>query len=177
MGDLRSSLFDQAGNAWLLAGSTDKAVASFQAALALSAKDPDIYADLARAEAMRADWPAVESDLNAALAIHPKDANLLVLRASARHAQNSLGDARADVEAALALSPGNAEALVERGTIKRDFGDFSGARADFNAALKNNPAGETANAARRNIAALDAASRALSQHGRGSKAGAANKKK
>ena len=55
-GNLRASLFDQAGNAWLLAGDAAHAVTSFQAALALSASDPDLYADLARAEAMRMDW-------------------------------------------------------------------------------------------------------------------------
>ena len=114
MGALRPSLFDQAGNAWMLAGDTGKAITSFQSALALSASDADIYGDLARAQAMQADWPAVESDLNAALAIQPRRPDLLVLRASARHAQNHIADARADVEAALAAfaarcrSPGGA---------------------------------------------------------------------
>ena len=160
VGDLRPSLFDQAGNAWMLQGETGKAVASFQAALALSASDPDLYADLARAQAMQADWPEVESDLNAALAINPKRADLLVLRASARHAQNRTADARADVEAALKLVPKNAEAMVERGSIRRDSGDWAGARQDFQAALALNPAAETEDAAKRNIAALDAASKA-----------------
>ena len=44
-----------------------RAVASFSAALALSANDADLYADLARAQAMRKAWSEVESDLNAAL--------------------------------------------------------------------------------------------------------------
>jgi tetratricopeptide (TPR) repeat protein len=154
MGPLRPSLFDQAGNAWMLAGETGKAITSFQSALALSAIDADIYADLASAQAMQSDWPAVESDLNAALAIEPKRVDLLVLRASARHAQNHIGEARVDAEAAVALSPRNGEALVERGALKRDSGDLKGARADFQAALASNPAAETADAAQRNIAAL-----------------------
>ena len=160
MGPLRPALFDQAGNAWMLAGDTGKAITSFQSALALSANDADLYGDLARAQAMQADWPAVESDLNAALAIQPKRADLLVLRASARHAQNRIADARADAEAALALSPHNGEVLVERGAIKRDSGDLKGARADFQAVLASNPSAATADAARRNIAALDAAAKA-----------------
>jgi tetratricopeptide (TPR) repeat protein len=159
MGALRPSLFDQAGNAWMLAGDTGKAITSFQSALALTAGDADIYGDLARAQAMQADWPAVESDLNAALAVAPRRSDLLVLRASARHAQNHIADARADVEAALALSAHDGEALVERGAIKRDSGDLKGARLDFQAALAANPAAETADAARRNIAALDAAAK------------------
>jgi tetratricopeptide (TPR) repeat protein len=157
MGEFRPSLFDQAGNAWMLQGEIGKAVASFQAALVLSAGDADLYADLARAQAMQADWPEVESDLNAALAINPKRADLLVLRASARHAQNRVADARADVETALKLAPKNAEAMVERGSIRRDSGDWTGARQDFQAALTLNPAAETEDAARRNLAALDMA--------------------
>jgi regulator of sirC expression with transglutaminase-like and TPR domain len=109
---------------------------------------------------MQADWPEVESDLNAALAINPKRADLLVLRASARHAQNRTADARADVEAALKLAPKNAEAMVERGSIRRDGGDWIGARQDFQAALALNPTAETEDTAKRNIAALDAASKA-----------------
>lgn len=159
MGPLRPALFDQAGNAWMLGGDTGKAITSFQAALALSANDADIYADLARAQAMQADWPAVEADLNAALALQPKRADLLVLRASARQAQNHIADARADVEKALTLSPHSGEALVERGALRRDSGDFKGARADFQAALASRPSAETGDAARRNIAALDAATK------------------
>jgi tetratricopeptide (TPR) repeat protein len=145
----------------MLAGDTGKAIASFQSALALSAGDADTYGDLARAQAMQADWPAVESDLNAALVIAPNRPDLLVLRASARHAQNHIADARADVEAALALSSRDGEALVERGALKRDSGDLKGARADFQAALETGPSAETADAARRNIAALDAMAKTL----------------
>jgi tetratricopeptide (TPR) repeat protein len=159
MGALRPQLFDQAGNAWMLAGDTGKAVASFQSALALSASDPDLYADLARAQAMDDDWPAVESDLNAALAIQPRRPDLLVLRASARDAQNRFADARSDAEAALQIAPRSPDALVERGSIERDMGELKTARADFLAAMTLNPSGETRDAAQRNLAALDAAAK------------------
>jgi tetratricopeptide (TPR) repeat protein len=157
MGALRPQLFDQAGNAWMLAGEISKAVASFQAALVLSPGDADLYGDLARAQAMQADWGAVESDLNAALAISPRRSDLLVLRASARHAENHIADAKADIETSLSLSPKNPDALVERGSIRRDSGDFKGARADFQAALALKPPAQTEDAARRNLAALDMA--------------------
>jgi tetratricopeptide (TPR) repeat protein len=157
LGDLRAQIFDQAGNAWILAGNTGKAIVSFQAALTLSANDADLYADLARAQAMQDDWPEVESDLNAALAIQPRRADLLVLRASARSAQNRFIEARSDIEAALRLSPKNPEAIMERGSIKRDSGDLKGARADFQAALTMNPSAATREEAQRNIAALDIA--------------------
>jgi tetratricopeptide (TPR) repeat protein len=157
MGDLRPELFDQAGNAWLLAGETGKAIVSFQTALTLSANDPDLYADLARAQAMQSDWAAVEADLNAALALQPKRADLLILRASARSAQNHFAEARSDVDAALQLSPRNADAMMERGSIKRDSGDLKGARADFQTALSLSPSAETRAQAQRDLAILDEA--------------------
>jgi tetratricopeptide (TPR) repeat protein len=162
MGELRPSLFDQAGNAWMLQGEISKAVGSFQAALVLSTGDADLYADLARAQAMQADWGEVESDLNAALAINAKRPDLLLLRASARHAQNHIADAKADIEASLNLSPKNPDALVERGSIRRDSGDFKDARADFQAALALKPPAQTEDAARRNLAALDVAEKTAS---------------
>ena len=101
----RAALYDQAGNAWLLAGDGARAVQSFSAALALSARDPDLFADLARAQAMRHDWHEVDLDLNAALQLSPRRADLLVLRASARRALQHFAEANADVELALKLKP------------------------------------------------------------------------
>jgi tetratricopeptide (TPR) repeat protein len=134
--EFRVALFDQAGNAWLLAGDGAGAVQSFSGALALSAGDPDLFADLARAQAMRRDWHEVDLDLNAALQLSPRRADLLVLRASARRALKRYEDSRADIEAALKLKPGDGSALVERGLLRRQLGDIGGARRDFEAALK-----------------------------------------
>jgi tetratricopeptide (TPR) repeat protein len=132
----RVALYDQAGNAWLLAGDGARAVQSFSGALALSAGDPDLFADLARAQAMRHDWPEVILDLNAALQLSPRRPDLLVLRASARRALKRYQDANADIEAALKLKPGDGDALVERGLLRRQLGDLGGARRDFEAVLK-----------------------------------------
>jgi tetratricopeptide (TPR) repeat protein len=156
MGNLRATAFDQAGNAWMLAGDAGKAVASFSAALALSANDPDLYADLARARAMRKDWRETEADLNAALALDPKRADLLVLRASARDAQRKWTAARADTDQALKLKPSSPEALVERGEIDRHIGDMAQARRDFESVLKLTSNGESAEAARQALEELNA---------------------
>lgn len=152
MGALRATVFDQAGNAWMLAGSAKKASASFSAALALSANDPDLYADLARAQAMLKQWGEVEADLNAALALAPKRADLLVLRASARDALGKLVQARDDANAALKLDPKSVEALIQRGEIERDAGDLGAARRDFEAAIKRG--GKSAAAARQALSDL-----------------------
>jgi tetratricopeptide (TPR) repeat protein len=132
----RTALYDQAGNAWLLAGDGARAVQSFSAALALSAGDADLFADLARAQAMRRDWNEVDMDLNAALQLSPRRADLLVLRASARRALKRYDEAKLDIDAALKLKPGDGNALVERGLLRRQLGDIGGARRDFQNALK-----------------------------------------
>src|ERR1700761_1788578 len=149
----RTALYDQAGNAWLLAGDGAHAVQSFQAALTLSAGDADLFADLARAHAMRHDWHEVDLDLNAALQLSPHRPDLLVLRASARRALQHYAEARADIELALKLKPGDGGALVESGLLRKQLGDLNGARRDFQAALKT-ASGETAAAARENLQAL-----------------------
>jgi tetratricopeptide (TPR) repeat protein len=149
----RAALYDQAGNAWLLAGDAAHAVQSFQAALALSAGDADLFADLARAQAMRHDWHEVDLDLNAALQLAPHRADLLVLRASARRALQHYAEADADIELALRLRPGDGDALVERGLLRKQLGDLNGAKRDFEAALKT-ASGETAAQAKENLEAL-----------------------
>lgn len=133
----RAALFTQAGNAWLLAGNGAKAVQSLSAALALSAGDADLYADLARAHAMRRSWQEADQRLGSALQLAPRRADFLVLRASARRALKRYADARVDIEAALKLKPGDGEALVERGLLRQQLGDLGGARRDFQAALKS----------------------------------------
>jgi tetratricopeptide (TPR) repeat protein len=151
--EFRVSLFDQAGNAWLLAGDGARAVRSFSNALTLSAGDADLFADLARAQAMIKNWHEVDLDLNAALTLSPRRADLLVLRASARRALAHLDEARVDIETALKLKPGDSDALVERGLLRKQIGDLGGARRDFQAALKNG-SGSAAASAKQNLDAL-----------------------
>ncbi len=132
---LRSEILSQAGNAWLLAGDAKSADASFASALTLNPRDPDTFADVARAKAALQDWVGAESHLTAALKISPQRADLLILRASARHALGHTVEARADLERALDIRPGMPEALLERGSLKQEGGDIAGARADWEAAL------------------------------------------
>ena len=151
--EFRVALYDQAGNAWLLAGDGAKAVQSLSGALTLSAGDADLFTDLARAQAMVRNWHEVVLDLNAALQINPRRADLLVLRASAKRALRQYADARADIDAALKIKPGDGDALVESGLLRRQVGDVGGARRDFQAALKTG-AGPAAAQAKENLDAL-----------------------
>lgn len=151
----RAEIFDQAGNAWLLAHRPDAAELSLSQALNLAPGDPDILTDRARAKAMRKDWSGADADLTAALARSPGRADLLVLRASARRAAGRTKDAGADIESALHLRPDYDEALLERGAIKFDAGDKAGARADWQKILAVAPDGAAAKAARRNLGAIE----------------------
>ncbi|MGZ5923133.1 MAG: tetratricopeptide repeat protein [Rhizomicrobium sp.] len=162
---MRTALFDQAGNAWLLANKPDSAIASFSAALAIDPSDADLLSDRARASAMKKSWARAESDLSAALLVDPARADLLVLRGSARHAMGRKADARADYERALKLHPGFVDALVERGTMKFESGDTVGARVDWNQVVSTSPNSAAADVARQHLADTEATAPAPGNNG------------
>jgi tetratricopeptide (TPR) repeat protein len=149
-----AELYDQAGNAWLLARRPSDANSSFSAAIALLPGDPDLLADRARAYAMAVNWRAADTDLTAALAKSPNRADLYVLRASARHAAGDKIDARADIDQALRVQPGNADALEERGELKMEAGDSAGAKNDWQMVIARSPHSAAASAARQNLASI-----------------------
>jgi len=151
----RADLFDQAGNAWLLAGQGREAVTSLSAALAARPDDGGILADRARARGVLQDWSGADADLSAALLQDQDRADLLVLRASARWALGRKVDAATDIVRALALYPDYPPALLERGKMKYSAGDRNGARADWKKAAAAGR-GDVAAEARRALAALDA---------------------
>ncbi len=148
----RKMLYDQAGNAWMLAGRADTAIASFSAGLRADAFDADLLSDRARALAMKRDWAKADSDLTVALLVNPDRADLYVLRGSARHALGRKPDARADFDLALRIEPNNADALVERGTMKFEAGDGAGARIDWQKAAAAAPSSAAAADAQRHLA-------------------------
>ena len=152
----RAALYDQAGNAWLLAGLGSSALQSFTAAVAASPNDIGYLADSARAHAMLKDWSGADADLSSALLKDQNRADLLVLRASARWTLNRKADAAIDILRALELYPDYPAALVERGMMKYSVGDTNGARKDWKKATASGQ-GEAAEEAKRNLAALDSA--------------------
>jgi tetratricopeptide (TPR) repeat protein len=153
--ELRSQLLDQAGNAWLLAGQPENALASFGAAMKLAGETADLLADRARAKGLLKNWSGAEVDLNKAVSRDQYRADLLVLRASARHALGNRTGARADIDAALDLDPHYADALVERGAMKLESGDKSGARSDWQVVLATQPKSPAADTARMRIEQLE----------------------
>jgi tetratricopeptide (TPR) repeat protein len=153
--ELRAMLLGQAGNAWILAGQPELAIASFTAALALLPGEAQFLIDRARASATLQKWAQAESDLTAALTAEPGSTEALVLRAGARRAQNNLKGAIGDVTQALLLEPNNVEALVERGLISMRQGNKGAARKDFAAVLATAPDSDAAASARKAIEKID----------------------
>ena len=149
-----AALYDQAGNAWLLARRPSDANSSFSAAITLLPGDADLLADRARAYAMAVNWRAADADLTAALAKNPNRADLYVLRASARHAMGRKADARADIDQALRVQPANADALEQRGELKMEAGDSAGAQKDWQAVIAQSPRSSAAASARQNLASV-----------------------
>lgn len=153
--ELRATLLGQAGNAWILAGQPELAIASFTAALALLPGEANFLIDRARASATLQKWAQAEADLTSALTSEPGSVEALVLRAGARRAQNNLKGAIGDVTQALLLEPNNVEALVERGLISLRQGNKGEARKDFAAVLAAAPASDAAESARKAIEKID----------------------
>lgn len=153
--EMRSEILNQAGNAWLLAGQNEMAVASFTASLGLMPTEALYLIDRARAFAAQRKWAQAETDLSAALVAEPGNIEALVLRSSARRAQKNLQGAKGDITQAILLEPSNVEALAERGLIRAASGDKKGARQDFLKVLELAPNGPAAASARREIERLE----------------------
>lgn len=119
---LRTELFSQAGNAWLMAREPARARSSLTRAITTIQSDPtqlpDLLIDRARAYAMESEWRRAEEDLSAALDIRAQDALALRLRASARMRQNAFDLAEADALAATALEPDNVDNYLVLGHVR-----------------------------------------------------------
>jgi tetratricopeptide (TPR) repeat protein len=128
---LRADVFDQEGQAWLLAGEPVRAYTAAGEAVALAPGDPELLIDRAEAAAAAGSLDRAVSDLDRVLKSDPDRVDALVYRASAYRALDRLDPARADIDKALAEAPHSAAALLERGNIRRLEGDRDGARRDW----------------------------------------------
>jgi tetratricopeptide (TPR) repeat protein len=153
---VRASVYDQAVQAWEMAGKSDRAFDAATLALALSPSDPELMIDRAEAEGSLQRYHEAIDDLDHALAIDPRRTEAFVLRASAWRHLNNLEVATSDIEHALALDPDNAEALLERGILRQRTGNQAGARDDWQRAIHLDPNSTTADLAQQDLALLDA---------------------
>jgi tetratricopeptide (TPR) repeat protein len=152
---LRAGMLAQAGQAWLLAGKTDRAYAAQTAALSLVPVAPDLLVDRAQTLAEAKNYKEALVDLNQALAVDPRRVDAYVFRATAKRYLDDLKGAAADLAQALALDPQNEDAWLESGMVKRLQNDGNGARKDWLKVLELAPNSAAADTARRNIELLD----------------------
>ncbi len=155
-GVARAVVYDQAGQAWLMAGQAGRAFAVATLAVDLAPDNPDLLIDRALAAEALSRWQDAVDDLGRALESDPRRPDALVLRGSALRQLGQLAQARADVERALALDPEDAEALLERGILRQRGEDRSGARQDWERAITLAPDSQAADLARQNLALLEA---------------------
>ncbi|MBM3650380.1 MAG: tetratricopeptide repeat protein [Alphaproteobacteria bacterium] len=141
---LRAELWVQAGQAFMEAGSADKAAEAQSRALELKTDDAELWLDRALSYAAMQLWPRAISDFDRALTLRPNDVELLVLRAAAwRNAGNPVR-ATEDASRALKIAPDHSEALLERGFAALARGDRGQANSDFNMVLRLVPPGSSA---------------------------------
>jgi tetratricopeptide (TPR) repeat protein len=152
---LRASVFDQAGQAWLLAGDPVRAYAASGQALVLEPNDPELLLDRAEAAASAKYYDKAIDDLDHILKADPSRVEALIYRASANRALDRLDPALADLEKALVQAPNSVPALLERGNIRRLKGDPVGARADWERIGQLAPGTQADMAAKANIERLD----------------------
>ena len=152
---LRADVFDQAGQAWLLAGDPVRAYAASGQAVSLRPNDPDLLVDRAEAAASAGYFDKAVADLDHVLRGEPGRVDALIYRASANRALDRLDPALADVEKALAQAPNSVPALLERGNIRRLKGDSRGAREDWERIGQLAPGSQADMAARANIERLE----------------------
>ena len=155
----RAELLAQAGQAWMQADQTEAAEKAQTAALDLLADQPraavEIRIDRAMLRALGGRYgPAVE-DLQAALAVAPDNVTALTMRASGLRRLGRTAEALADLDHALRLDSANPEALLERGILKHQAGDLAGARADWLRLIQQFEGTPAADAAQRNLEAMD----------------------
>lgn len=151
----RAEILGQAGNAWMLAGQVERAVAVFTTGIRLAPGSADLYLDRARGYAAVGDFAKALKDLDDTVILQPDWIEAFVFRASARRQTGDLKGARTDIDKAIAETPGNVDALLERGLIFRQEGNDRAARSDWLSVLRIDARSPAAEIARRNIELMD----------------------
>ncbi len=132
------------GRALLELKQFDRAVADFDAALALEPDAAHVLTDRGLAR-LQSDRPReAVADFDRALDLWPEHTRTYFLRAEAKaRLKDPTGEA-ADRKLGMTTEPGDETSWVTRGMAKLTSGDVKGAITDFDAALKSNPSSRDA---------------------------------
>jgi tetratricopeptide (TPR) repeat protein len=153
--DLRAEVFEQAAQAWRLAGDPTRAYEAAGLALQLRPDDLELLLDRAEMAGTAGLYEQAVADLDRVLAVDPARVEALIYRAAANRALERLDPAFDDISEALRLAPGSVPALLERGNIRSLRGDEEGARLDWQRVAAMSPGSPAAASARRNLERLE----------------------
>lgn len=152
---LRAEMLAQAGQAWLMAGKPQQALAAQDTALKLVPGHPELMLDKAVTLASVSHYAEVVELLGALLKAQPNRIEAMVLRAVAYRYLDRLDLAKDDLARALVLDPAFPDALLERGIIRRLEDNQAGAREDWMKTIAAAPESAAADTARRNLEMMD----------------------
>ena len=148
---LQSEMMAQAGQAWMLADNTERALDAQSKGLSYAPDNIELLIDRSITHATRDEfWEAVD-DLDKAYQMNPERTDVLVLRASAYRRLEAVELALDDLNRALSIDPGYPEGLLERGIVHRMMGNDEAARQDWNKIIDSVPGTPAAEIARRNL--------------------------
>lgn len=155
---MAADLWNQAGNAAMLAGDMKGAVAHFSSGILAAGefapvRTANLLVDRARARTELAELAAARTDLDSALKLTDKEPTAWLLSAALARRANDLVRAKADIARAATLDPTDADILFEQGNIAGAGGDTAAARALWEQAAKAEPGSDAAALARKALAA------------------------
>ncbi|MGX6648900.1 tetratricopeptide repeat protein [Maricaulaceae bacterium MS644] len=113
----RAIMFGQAGDAYLEAGLSEKALSAFSRGIDFDETDSGLRRGRAEAALARENYEAAEDYAGEAIAVDASDAEAHRLRGEARLAAGDLNGAEADMRNARTLAPENIDVLLLRGRI------------------------------------------------------------
>ncbi|MEN3382243.1 MAG: hypothetical protein V7608_2287 [Hyphomicrobiales bacterium] len=135
----RGVAFYNRGNAHVLKGDHDKAIADFDEALKLEPKNASIYNNRGNARGDKGESDAATADFEAAIKINPRYAAAYFNRGNALAAKGETERALKDYDAAIKNNKRNVNAYIARGALFLASGASAKARADMKQATRIAP--------------------------------------
>jgi tetratricopeptide (TPR) repeat protein len=133
---MRSDIYAQAGDAWVLGGEYEPAIRAYDNAIARTPDKPDFYEGRARVKALAGKWEGARDDAAEALALDPNFTAAMLIRSAANRTLGYPRAALVDANHAVELNPHSLDALLERGLVHKALGDKASAWGDWSNAVK-----------------------------------------
>ncbi|UTW55512.1 lipopolysaccharide assembly protein LapB [Kordiimonas sp. SCSIO 12610] len=156
---LLAEIYNQAANAWLVAGEIVRAEEAIDNALSLttenSPQEREFLIDRARIAAADDNFEQAYTDLKAVSAADPGRIDIMLLLASAARGTDRLDEASQALSIYQKVYPDDPSAYLEYGNLKHAQNDFDAARQAWLKVLLLQGDGANADAARSNLEALD----------------------